>query len=343
MALIKLKDPSLWTLGAGLEYAGDAISLSRFEDDFASKVLDAANIGLLVAGGGYVSPGGALNMRSPLDADAAGFYYRSPLILNQADVHSMQMYLAAVGGISYPLIAGQNNVGPGEPTTNNINAGVLVTQLSSSVWRIEYRDTGGTTYRWNETTGAWQTGIVNVPSGIAYSHHYQFRLIKTATSWAVQIKDLTSDVIVADTSPAPILWSNTNDNGNDYYMIHGDPFTAFAKWIGTCTLLYTNYPLTSQLATMGAVDVYAALEQFPVSQVGDVVWEYNKDGAGWVKPGAGTPAEVEAALSGLYMETIDFRATLTSDAEGDAAGSFDINGGALAGPVRLARYGVRQS
>jgi hypothetical protein len=340
MGLIKLKNPSLWTLGTGLEYNGDAIGLSRFEDNFADKVLDTAKIGALTANLGYVTPGGALNMRSPNDTDAAGFYIKSALVINEADVHSMQMYLAAVGGISYPLIVAQPITGA--PAVDNLNTGILITQQSAGLWRIEYRDAVGTFYRWNQSTGAWQLGSINIPTPIDYSHQYEFRLIKTTTSWAVRITDLTAATVIADTSPQYILWSNINDNGNSYYKIHGDPFTVFARWIGTCSLVYTNYPLTSQLATMGAVDVYAAFEQFPVSQVGDVVWEYNKDNAGWVLPGAGAPADIQAALSGLYMETIDFRATLNSDAEGDADASFDINGGALAGPVRLARFGVRQ-
>lgn len=339
MAIIKLKQPSLWTKDSGLIALGDLLALDRFEDNFDGVLLDAVNFGTSLAGTGSMNECGTLKGETPFNSAAAIWHYRSALITNQADVWSVKFNLWA-GSFYYPFCIAQDS--GGEPTVDTASRRIHVQVMPSGKFRIEYLDSSVVWRTWNETSGVWTTSILDIPTAINYDHEYEIKLIKTSTTWGIQIIDLNTSTIIVDTTISPVTWASMYDTATPYYMLSGDIFTTVSVMSMNSTGFRTNYPLSPLVASMGQVDVYAAFEQFPITQAGDVVWEYNKDGGGWTQPGSGTPAEVDAALSGFYIRTIDFRATLASDTLGDAAAYFDINGGVLAGPVRLPRYGVRQ-
>ena len=340
MSIIKLKQPGLWTLAGGLAALGDLLSLDRYEDLFDDYVLDTANIGELTANNGTVNEIGYMRAWAPANTDAAMWYRKTAFNTGNADSYTARFTLRDMGTSGWVIYIKQGEVST--PVLNGDTPVIEVVALIADLFRVRYKTSGGSFMYWNDGTGQWQSGSVNISTGINFNTAYSFVFTKTSTTWSMKLLDINNASTIFDTSAFPIAWSATFTNNNSYFLCGGDYVTTASALDLKMISLWTNYPLTPQLATHGPLDVYAALEQFPISQVGNVVWEYNKDGSGWVQPGAGQPADIEAALSGVYMDTIDFRSTLTSDAGGDDAALFDINGGVLAGPVRLPRYGVRQ-
>ena len=315
-----------WTLDSGLTSEDSRLSMSRYAELFDGYTIDTANIEIMTnANGKATQVGGALRLYSPTAVDAASFYYKTAVNVAQADVTKLRESLFEIVDINYPLLVVQGITGA-LPLVNDMSASVLVTIRADDVFRIEYRDTGGTTYRWNETTGAWTTSAVDIPTGVDYTHGYDVRLVKTSTTWVIKIKDMNTGVTIADTAPVPIAWSNTLDNGKAYYIASGDPFTSFARIQGMVTELSTNYPLSAVQATMDALTLNGGMiTDIPFVETNaegaTITYDYNI-GAGWVT--GLTLSQLTTVLLATTPATLQLRVSIVSDTEGDAQAYVDI-------------------
>lgn len=126
----------------------------------------------------------------------------------------------------------------------------------------------------------------------------------------------------------------------------GSHFWEFLKFKLSCQS--TPFVTTSPTATMGVVNVGgAAIKSIPLSMSAitgaSCVCEYDIDGMGWVRPGSGTKAELDAALLGAKPHSLNLRVVFVSD--GQTPASMRLDGGGVAGgaiyrlPLHVARLG----
>lgn len=330
MAVTYIKDPTLWTLDSGLEVEGSFVSLQRYEDYFDDFTIDSVNIGAVTSGSGSLTARGGLFVYSSAATDAALWHLKQAIDDSAMQSHTVRLNITDIGTSAWPFMVRQG--AGGAPELDAGPAPIALLQFATDQWGFSYRKADGSYMYWNETTGAWQTGVITF-APIDYTHAFEVFFEQTGTQWRIRVRDLTSETTLAQSTLIP--WADIYDSGEAYYLCGGDYATTGSAITMTVISVWKNYPLTAQTATMGQLDFNGIFDQFPVTHELDsgasITWQYNKDAEGWVQPGAGQPSDIEAALGGLFIGTLDLRATLLSDAGGEDLAAFDIGSGVLGG------------
>lgn len=331
MGLIKLKAPSLWSMDTGLLASGNVMGLSRLDDYFNDGALDTANFGLKSIGSGLAVQDIGIYTYSPAAADAGIWWCKQAFDKTRPNRYKCWFRKLDLGTQVYPVFLHQNatepQVGGSEEQVNEIMT--LYVSSSNQIF-LYYYDSGGTQHSWDGV--AWQTGF-NLFGTMDDIHLHSIALHSDGTSWWVVIMDEVTDTISVDTSGDKVPWANTRSNGDPLWYGGGDwrDYTVSGHII--VARLNEQFLTTARVATMGQVSVNAIMEEFPLAESveagASITWRYNKDGTGFTTPGMGTLAELASALVGMHVGALDLEATFTSD--GEAAASFDINGGDIAG------------
>lgn len=323
---MNLKTLDLWTLDSGLEATKNRIQMSRFEDKFDDYSLDSP-MAVKTLGNGIGHEVGGLKIHTPANADAAMWYYETPVVPFLVETFSVITAYNDVTSTAYMLMVKQ---GIGSPDFDGDVAVVeAVVLIGGDEIRLRRRKLDATYEYWNETTGAWQAGVISLPTSINYGHAYESQLIKGATGWAMRIKDMNTDTLVCDTTVA--TWPTYEDsytNGDDYFLCGGDPVTTATFMQGFITNFRRSYTLTTLTATHGEIAFNATFTGLPmqedVATGAGLTWYYKIDGGLWVS--AASVGALNTALVGTYCKTLDFKVEFDSDTYGDAQAAIELIG-----------------
>ena len=349
MALIEIPQTPLWdTIPAGALTAADIMSLDDLvaSDDFNTGTLDPALWDTdIVAGSGTASiteAGGEVDVATAVAA-SAGAILDYKTILNPRATNRWRLRAVIRGediqsnGSVIGAMLWQGATNPNVSDAASIQGAALCEidiagTTGGSNARIRYYSTGGVPTYWN---GVQWTATPSDSFDLGLNESVGVEFEGDGTNLIIRVYDEAfAEVLLYATIP----WASVRAEANDLYWLTGDPFNN--AWYGAIKMKSFehrgDYP-TGQLATVGAIAVGGiTIEQYPIITTGDVVGEYNVDGGGWVQPGAGGDAQMEAALVGLSPTTLDLRYTLDSDGLTDA--TIDINGGVLAGTGAVCDY-----
>ena len=327
MSRVLLKTTSLWTRDIGLKADGEILGQDNLvaSEDFSAGALDPALWGSSMAGGGNISmAGGLLTLETLAASDAAIVYYKQTL--NPRATSKWKLRLKYESPLSAntinPFVLFQDSIVPAVGNyvgKYNLKELVRLRRDTAASQTFFYYDTGGTLRAF---TFAWEF--------LADTIYY----LDIENDGAGHIKLTVYDEDLKELAGVMFAWSNVRAEADDLYFFFGDPYQDYA--FGTIKARgfwhWGEYP-SGKVAVMGQIDVGAVIEGLPITEDSEagasIAWRYDRDGAGFVMPGAGTLAELKAAVEGEYFNTLDLEATFISD--GDAQASFDINGGVLAG------------
>ena len=329
MPLIKIKAPTSWdTIPAGAAAVLDVLALSRIEDYFTGDTLDATNFGSVLSGGGTAQqedPG--LHLETPVTAAAAIGYVKKVISKTVSNKYVSRTRSKRNGGAGYPLFIQQSASAPVAGTTTALASKRVIEVAISSVGSINilYWDSSNVVHYWNGT--GWQLAVFNF-AGYADLDLFETQFETTADSWRIVFKDITTGTTIATTDY--VTWAATRSTGADpLWHCTCDPFTNIYTFETVQVLFHENYS-TSVVTVKGSEAVGTEILDVPITENveagASISWRYDI-GAGWVTGGTGSLADLKTALIGTSPATLDLEATFTSD--GDAAASFDINGGVI--------------
>jgi hypothetical protein len=337
---INIKPTNTWeTIPAGLLTTAETMALDRLEENFNNDAL-AAEFKTLVSGGGLAYEKDVVTLHEDNLADAA-ILYRDAL-LNKAvtDKYNYESRIfGLIAGVDWFYLSVQQNAGAPIVGNSGILAAKRVIDLAASFnttnFLAVYFDDIGNVFTWDGA--AWQPGaLARFGTYQSYKRYKATLDVDSALSrWRLIFTDLDTDTVITTTDW--VLWANTRDiGGDDMWIITGDPFTNIYKGSQLISRYFQNYPSGTLDAIMGFIAVGSIIDQLPIIETIDagasIVWSYDI-GAGWITPGGGTLAELNAALVGTSPATLNLRARFSSDAALLAGALFDINGGVIACPA----------
>jgi hypothetical protein len=332
MPIIEIKGPAEWDIvpaevnAAGNIFALDnLIAMDKFDDGVLDPVLWGTS---LVQGSGIASvteANGKVTISTNAD-DAAAILFYNAILSPRANSIWRIRYKADLANFlgSIPGLLLQQ---AGTPAPGSINLKSVAQYEIDGAGRIAvnawFADLSKKYF-----SGAWQGGASYQDKIDAFEQRiFEFENDKVNLTFRILTAD-EAECLFSVTVP----WADLKAEANDLYMTFGDPFTTASQ--GQLELdefyHYGPYP-TGQVISMGNIAVSGnRIEKFPVTTSGDVFGEYRLDNSGaWIKPGAGTDAEMQAALVGLTPAQLDLRYTLNSD--GFTPASVNLDGRVIAG------------
>ena len=332
MAIVKLKAPSAWdSIPAGLADSSDVIALDRIEDNFDDGAIDPALIGTVVSGNGEVVETRGLVTHAPANADAAIWYDKNGLNRADVDSYSIAARITADSAQHRFLFLQQSAIAPivASNVVVTTKLAIQVLKLTGADFTISYKDDVGVDFFW---TGGPNWQAVFAPFGThSEADLYEATLESDGIRWRINFRNLSDNSTVALT--AWVNWADTHNDGvNPFWLGAGESMTDAYAGVGVFQYYHRLYPLGPLTAIMGEVAGDGAIiEQIPITESVETGatsrYKYNLNGAGL--SAENTLAELKANLVGQAMTTLDLQWIVTSD--GEAAASFDMNGGVLGG------------
>jgi hypothetical protein len=335
MSLVFLKNPSLWTLGPGLKSEGAKVSIHNLiaEDFFDDANLDPSLWGSdIVQGSGSASmteASGKLNIRTTASNSGALAYYKTTLNPRATSRWRVRLGLRTPQGGIIAAALVQEPSSPHIDTSSNIQGRELAEvaiSLSGGVY-FGYWGPSGQRYYWSSGKGWTASQEYALPDVLGKDLEFEFE--NNGMGLIFRVFNSDGSEVLANAS---VDWSSVRAEADSLYLYSGDPFNNL--WYGELDISMFRHAgdnPTGQVAAMGETAIGTFIDQIPIAESvepgASIAWRYNKDGTGFLMPGAGTLAELKAAIEGMFINTLDLEATFASD--GLAGASFDINGGGL--------------
>lgn len=328
---IGLTNTADWALSAGMQETNGTIEFFRtiddnFNDNSLSSVFNSDT-----SGNGVATETATLIVNGLANSDAGIWYYATEISNTITETYIARFIISdlAAGGHQGDVFGLYKRSGAPLLTTAAGQASFRVLHIDvsdSAGLRIFYFDNTSTAQYWNGS--AWTTS--NSSFGTEQTDvNYKFELVANAASWQTRWFNETADAHITTTDA--VNWIATRGLGVDYWIYGGDIYTDINYPQIHWTKFYTLYP-TSGTATMGQIPVDVEITNLPIFEANEsgcsIVWTYDI-GSGFVTPGAGTLAQLKAALIGTTPATLNLKATPAGNS--DCKASFYIDNGLITG------------
>ena len=330
MSPFALKAPSAWdTVPAGLAASGDVLALDRIEDKFNDGILDAANFGALAAGNGTVFENEALELNSPAAIDAGAIYLKTSISKVADEIYTYRW--RPQSGTHYPIFIQQSAGAPiiGNGATLAAIRVIAVYLATPTTLGIFYIDNLGVAQGWNGS--AWGPALPTIASvGLGTLYEAQLEVDSANARWRIILRDITYSTVI--TTTAWVLWANTRNTGSGVLWFgSGDFYNDVISGKMIVSSFRNQFKPGPLVATMGEISGGGTpIDDIPITESVEsgatLFWKYNLNRTGL--SGAKTLAQLKTDLVGQTFNYLDLESTYTSD--GEAAASFDINGGVIA-------------